>query len=315
MKYALKYFSTSKKMAEADEIIIKYNEPAPLDHLIWFATEKCKPEQRLVIDFDFVTILLIDEIAGRTYNEEERQERLKNEIEKFVALKEQHSNIAIRIDISYNEMLETLVQAFKDNKISFFFNYNPNTIAEVRALVNYGVSDIYITNYLGFSITEIANKIVPAGVNIRMYPNVSQVPRLCSVINSEEDIKTFFIRPEDIDVYEEYVDIIEFYGTLDKQDVLMDIYKDGYWMGNLNELILDFKEDINCMNLMPDFGFYRLACGHRCDLGKCNYCDISKSLAAELKAKDIYIKKERKDRTNEYNANEESSFNDGAEAI
>jgi hypothetical protein len=154
------------------------------------------------------------------------------------------------------------------------------------------------------------------GVNIRMYPNVAQAPTICEAFSPEgEDIKKFFIRPEDLDQYEDYVDVIEFFGPLDKQDVLMDIYKDGYWMGGLDELIIGFKDKINCMNLMPDFGFYRLACGHRCDLEKCNYCDISKSLAAELKAKDIYIKKERKDRTNEYNANEESSFNDGAEAI
>lgn len=314
MKYALKYFSTSKKMAEADEIIIKYNEPAPLDHLIWFATEKCKPEQRLVIDFDFVTILLIDEIAGKIYNEEEKQERFKNEIEKIIALKEQHSNIAIRIDISYNEMFSTLVQAFKDNKITFFLNYLPQTIAEVDALVKYGVSDVYIANYLGFNLTDIRR--IAENVNIRVYPNVAQNPPICDLIDeSDNSIKAFFIRPEDLEVYEDYVDIIEFYGAIDKQDVLMDIYKDGYWMGSLNELILDFKEDINCMNLMPDFGFYRLACGHRCDLEKCNYCDISKSLAAELKSKNIYIKKERKDRTNEYNTNEESSFNDGAETI
>jgi len=301
-------------MAEADEIIIKYNEPAPLDHLIWFATEKCKPEQRLVIDFDFVTILLIDEIAGRTYNEEEKQKRFENEIEKFVALKEQHSNIAIKIYLTFNKIMSDFIQSLKVNKIAFFLNDLPRTIAEVDALVKYGVSDIYIANYLGFNLTDIRR--IAENVNIRVYPNVAQNSPICDLVDElDNSIKTFFIRPEDLEVYEDYVDIIEFYGAIDKQDVLMNIYKDGYWMGNLNELILDFKEDINCMNLMPDFGFYRLACGHRCDLGKCNYCDISKSLAAELKAKDIYIKKERKDRTNEYNANEESSFNDGAEAI
>ena len=315
MKYALKYFSTSKKMAEADEIIIKYDEPAPLDHLIWFATEKCRPEQRLVIDFDIASIIIASESAENTiYDDSKKQECLEVELNKFIALKEKHSNIAIKMYSIFGKNITNFVQSLKDNKISFFLNFLPKTIAEVIALVKYGVSDIYIANYLGFNLTEIRK--ITEGVNIRVYPNVAQNPPVCDLVDEPDNsIKTFFIRPEDLEVYEDYVDIIEFYGAIDKQDVLMDIYKDGYWMGNLNELILDFKENINCMNLMPDFGFYRLGCEHRCDLEKCNYCDISKSLAAELKAKDIYIKKERKDRTNEYNANEESSFNDGAETI
>jgi hypothetical protein len=302
-------------MAEAAEIIIKYNEPAPIDHLIWFATEKCKPEQRLVIDFDFADIIIANEITSNTiYNDNQKQECLETELNKIIALKEQHSNIAIKMYLISGKIMSDFIQSLKDNKIAFFLNYLPQTIAEVVALVKYGVSDIYITNYLGFNLTDI--KKIAENVNIRVYPNVAQNPPIYDLTGkSNDNLKAFFIRPEDLELYGDYVDIVEFYGAVDKQDVLMDIYKDGYWMGNLNELILDFKEDINCMNLMPDFGFYRLACGHRCDLGKCNYCDISKSLAAELKAKDIYIKKERKDRTNEYNANEESSFNDGAEAI
>ena len=316
MKYALKYFSTSKKLAEVDEIIIKYDETTPLDHLTWFATEKCKPEQRLVINFDITDVLVdySDKNGDSTFLEK-AEEYLAEEVEKIKVVKEQHPNIAIKLETTFGKVVYDFVKMLKDNEIPFFLRYYPRTIAEIKALVDYGVSDIYITEYLAFYMTEIADKVVPEEVNIRVYPNVSQIPSLCSLTESEEDIKSFFIRPEDLDVYEDYVDIIEFYGSIDKQDVLMDIYKDGYWMGNLNELILNFKEDINCMNLMPDFGFYRLACGHRCDLGRCNYCDISKSLAGELRNKDIYIKKTGKKKRDEYNANEESGFDEGAEAI
>ena len=303
-------------MAEADEIIIGYYEIAPLDHLIWFATEKCKPEQRLVINFDMATILVNHKDKNETDVFESEQEYILEEAKKFVALKEYHSNIAVKLETVFGgKTVDSFIKILRDNDVPFFLGLSPKNIAEVKALIEYGVSDIYITEYLGFNMTDLVNKVIPADINVRVYPNVSQVPHLCTLVETTDDIKTFFIRPEDLELYEGYIDIIEFYGAVDKQDILMDIYKDGYWMGNLNELILDFKEDINCMNLMPDFGFYRLACGHRCDLEKCNYCDISKSLAAELRVKDIYIKKERKDRTNEYNANEESSFNDGAEAI
>jgi hypothetical protein len=317
LKYALKYFSTSKKLAEADEIIIQYIESVPLDHLIWFATEKCKPEQRLVIDID-VTAVIVEEAEKRDKelfeSDENQNEFFLEEISKFADTMKKHPNLAIKVSPTFSKTVSNFVAQLKVFEIPFFYSIQPNCIGEVKTLLAQGVSDIYITEYLAFHLTEIRQ--MAEGVNIRIYPNVAQAPAICEAFSPEgEDIKKFFIRPEDLDQYEDYVDVIEFFGPLDKQDVLMDIYKDGYWMGGLDELIMGFRDEINCMNLMPDFGFYRLACGHRCDLEKCNYCDISKSLAAELKEKNIYIKKERKDRTNEYNANEESSFNVGAESI
>ena len=99
MKYALKYFSTSKKMAEADEIIIKYVEPVPLDHLIWFATEKCKPEQRLIIDID-VTAVIVEEAEKRNKelfeSDENKNEFFLKEISKFADTMKKHPNLAIR---------------------------------------------------------------------------------------------------------------------------------------------------------------------------------------------------------------------------
>ena len=318
MKYALKYFSTTKKMAEADEIIIKYTESAPLDHLIWFATEKCKPEQRLIIDID-VMLLIVNEEEKRNVklffnSDEEQNEFFLEEISKFADVMKKHPNLAIKVSPTFGKTADHFVAQLKVFEIPFFYDVQPSCIGEVKTLLDRGVSDIYITEYLAFHITEI--KRIAEDVNIRIYPNVAQAPVICDAFSPEsEDIKKFFIRPEDLDKYEDYVDVIEFFGPLDKQDVLMDIYKDGYWMGELDELIIGFRDKINCMNLMPDFGFYRLACGHRCDVGKCNYCNISKSLAAELLEKGIYIKKEGKKRRDEYRANEKLMYDEPAEAI
>lgn len=317
MKYALKYFSTSKKMAEADEIIIKYTESAPLDHLIWFATEKCLPDQRLVIEID-VTALMINEEEKRDIklfsSDEEQNEFFLEEVSKFADVMKKHQNLAIKISPTFGKSVRAFVAHLKVFEIPFFYTIHPTCLGEVAALLDQGVSDIYVTDFLAFYMPEI--KKLAKDTNIRVYPNIAQSPVMYEAFMSKEhDIKKFFIRPEDIEQYEDYVDIIEFFGPLDKQDVLMDIYKDGYWMGGLDELIIGFKDEINCMNLMPDFGFYRLACGHRCDAGKCNYCNISKSLAGELLEKDIYIKKEGNKRRDEYRANEESVYDESAETV
>ena len=145
MKYALKYFSTSKKMAEADEIIIGYYEIAPLDHLIWFATEKCKPEQRLVINFDMATILVNYKDKNGVDAFESQQEYILEEAKKFVALKEYHSNIAIKLETTFGKSVDSFIKILKDNDVPFFFGRSPKNIAEVNALIEYGVSDIYIT--------------------------------------------------------------------------------------------------------------------------------------------------------------------------
>ena len=315
MKYALKYFSTSKKLAEADEIIITYNQKS--ENLGWFIETYCQQNQRLVIDYNLNkvirSILKETEYGNVNLTEDEILELINCEVNKIAEVNEKYKNdIVVKLINPAYKYYDIFASLLKEKEIPLFFDISPNSFSEVNTLIRMGVSDIYICNELAFQITEVSKLIHAANINIRVHPNVAQLSGLNSLIE-QESLKQFFIRPEDLELYGEYVDIVEFFGTIDKQDVLMDIYKDGYWMGDLNELIIGFNESINCMNLMPDFGFYRLACGHRCDLGKCNYCDISKSLAKELKNKDIYIKKEKK--KYEYKADENDTYNGYPEAI
>lgn len=316
MKYALKYFSTSKKLAEADEIIITYNQKS--ENLGWFIETYCQQNQRLIIDYDLIEVTksIVKEKNDENFipiTEDEVLKIIESEVNKIAKINKKYENgIAVKLlNPAYN-YYDSFVSLLREKEVPFFFFYCPNSFSEVNTLIKMGVSDIYICNELAFQITELSKLIHAANINIRVHPNVAQLSGLNSLIE-QESLKQFFIRPEDIELYGEYVDIVEFFGSIDKQDVLMDIYKDGYWMGDLNELIIGFDESINCMNLMPDFGFYRLACGHRCDLGKCSYCDISKSLAKELKDKNIYIKKEKK--KYEYRTDENDTYNEHAETI
>ena len=53
-----------------------------------------------------------------------------------------------------------------------------------------------------------------------------------------------WIRPEDVKVYEEWIDVLEFITTDLKQEAtLLNIYKDnGYWPGNLNLLFTNLTK-------------------------------------------------------------------------
>ena len=322
LKFAIRYFSTSKRMKDADEIIIEYKEHS--DNLMWFATEICKPEQRLVVNWVSEDWALHE--FTKAANEKKDLEGedavledneiiaiIEKEVQMFAEVAKEHKYFAVKVNTNWLYNIKEIINILNDNDVPFFFDTVFTNFRSMITALNLGVSDVYVGEELGFSITEVKRIVDEYNAEIRVYPNVAQMDRLTQMFDSENCIKSFFIRPEDTDLYSKYVDTFEFFSEVDKQDVLYDIYSDGYWMGGIDELITGFPKHINNMNLMPDFGFYRLACNQRCAIGKCKYCDISESLAAELKAKDIYIKKEKK--KHEYNANENSITNEPAESI
>ena len=285
MKYALKYFSTSKKLFIADEIIIKYNKysPALLDFV------KDHINQRVIAIYKY------------TGNEE------KSNVELFIEAKKINPNFTVMLTIDSSDYMLDLL---RENDINFFFEEYATSLEELNFFIKQNSTDIYIAQDLCFNLKEVSEYCHKNNVSIRVNPNVAE----SNLYNYSNGIKDFFIRPDDLDSYEKYIDVIEFWGPLDKQDVLYDIYRDGRWQGLLSDLILGFneKEEVNCMNLMPDFGHYRTNCKHRCMIDKCNYCDISLSLAEVLAEKDIYITREKK--KYEYNANKEPMRNEFPES-
>lgn len=291
----MKFFSTSKKLYEFDEIIIKYDHfTLALDDFI-----KYHKNQRIIIDL--LDPQSIDE--GSRFNEN---------LELFKQVNEKWTNITIRLNLA-EDILR--VDQFKDAGLPFFINIRVDNLDTLRYLVDIGVSDVYIVNELGFNLKKVSEFCHNNGVNVRVFPNVAQSKTYEYTL---DPLTKFFIRPDDILTYEEYVDTIEFFGGLASQDVLYDIYNDGRWQGDLNELILDLSKEINCMNLLPDFGKHRTCCEKRCALDKCNYCMIANSFAKELEKKDIYVtkgKNEKKEKNYEYRIDEESMLNDTAESL
>lgn len=155
------------------------------------------------------------------------------------------------------------------------------------------VTDIYIINELGFSLDKLAIAAHKLGVKLRVYPNVAQT----SAFNEMPALKKFFIRPEDIDLYSDYIDTCEFYNSDKKLETYYKIYKeDKKWFGKLNEIIIDFNSEIDNKYIIPRFAEKRIRCNKSCIKGGyCHRCDRIEELSHTLEQSKLIIKVDNKD--------------------
>jgi hypothetical protein len=109
-------------------------------------------------------------------------------------------------------------------------------------------------------------------------------------------MSSFFIRPEDLKYYENYIDIIEFFGPLDRQDVLFKIYTDRKWLGDLGVLIIGLEESLKNTVFLECFGAVRSGCEKRCSYSKsCNICN--RFLSIDKTIEEVFKNEHKSDET------------------
>jgi len=198
-------------------------------------------------------------------------------------IKESPYNIAIRLP-GLNDLCNKIKEEHPECKI--FFNDYITDWDKLYKYLDFGVSDIYITETMGFALQYIGPIVHEKGTQVRVFPNVTQ-----SIHTEMDDIKKFWIRPEDIEIYEPFVDVYEFWGDPKKIATYFDIYsKDKKWAGNLKEIIIGMKQDINSNCILPRFGERRVRCEKTClKGGPCNLCDTIFELSKNLEDNDFRI--------------------------
>ena len=197
------------------------------------------------------------------------------------------------IYLKLNESYIQKVTAFKEKGIRFFFSLQSDNWDSFNSLVNIGVSDIYIANELGFSLLTISKILKNKNIHIRVIVNIAQAR---DPFESTEPIKAFFIRPEDIDDYETYIDTIEFFADNQVQyEVLYETYAyNKNWDGNLQEIIIGLRIPIDSRTIIPEFGLYRGNCEKRCFRGSnCAICNRVVELSETMASRDIMFAKNR----------------------
>jgi hypothetical protein len=189
----------------------------------------------------------------------------------FLALKKDYPNInfALRF-MDYNKDMEAIYGCCLENKIPFFFRTYVQDLDTFHGLINMGVSDVYIVEEMGFILDTLGPIAHSKNVSIRVFANVCQT----SWKYNKNSLKSFFIRPEDIPIYDSYVDVVEFFGSYDKQETMFRIYSiNKKWYGNLQEIIQGLEEPLDSRYLPNIWAVARLSCEKRCLKGSpCSIC-------------------------------------------
>lgn len=173
----------------------------------------------------------------------------------------------------------------KDNNIRFYFKHYITSYYELRTAIALGAEYIIPGAPLFFEM----NRLKYFKVKLRAIPNLAYFDGYMR----KNGVVGTWIRPEDLALYENYIDTIEFYAeTKEKEKLLLDIYCDKKeWLGTLNDLVHNF--DYKGFNNMFDqeVAKRRLNCGQRCQKNNsCHSCFWALELADPEKIKP-YLKK------------------------
>ena len=215
------------------------------------------------------------------------------DIEIFSALKEKFPNNEIIICLPlYNETTE---QQLNEKNIPHYYNEFVTDWDRFQGFLHLNVTDIFVAEDLMFNAKLLSLNAKKYGKSLRSYCNICE-----SSWDKTSSLKTFFIRPNDIDLYKDYIDTFEFY--IDefspvRLNALYEIYtKDKQWFGKLNEIIVGYEGEEDNRFIIPLFGEKRLNCGKRCMKGlepSCHICERVIELGETLKNTDMLIKMER----------------------
>ena len=196
-------------------------------------------------------------------------------------------NVKIRLPEWNEEYFKELKKQYPESLV-YFKTYMNNWDSLYRYL-DLGVSDVYITEQLGFELDKVSTLVHEKNAQVRVFPNVAQ----CGY-KDLDDIYKFWIRPEDVEDYEPYIDVFEFFGEEKKQELYYSIYaNDKKWMGDLAEIIIDLNGPIDSTCLVPRFCKKRIICGRKCMKGDpCRMCHHILDLAQSLGKTDLRIVRE-----------------------
>ena len=192
----------------------------------------------------------------------------------------EYNNWTLQIPLSYlkrdGELDKNKFDAIKDCCNRYMFTDLIGNWEVLQFILSLEPSEVYLTNILAFSLEDA--KKVCKDVGIRLYANWAQ-----SAWDDIPAINKFFIRPEDISFYEEFVSGIEFQGSYTIQEVCFKVYTRQYWYGNLSELIIGLGDDLDSRRLPEYFGLLRTNCKKRCITGSnCSACRTMKEFMKTL---------------------------------
>ena len=210
------------------------------------------------------------------------------DMEDFKMIYEVYKNIVFRIH-------EALMGEFKEAGLPFFINHAEMCAETFDELISYcslGITDVYITGELGFSLDRVKKIADKNEVKIRAFPNITQYSG--TVYSNKEvldPLTSFWIRPGDLYLYEDYIDTIEFMCDKELQQTYYEMYftNIGY-IGNLS-IAIEGMVDLGNTLLPKEFTEFRLNCRKRCRFDECHKCHKFEALAKLIGENGLEVEK------------------------
>lgn len=155
----------------------------------------------------------------------------------------------------------------KKENIKFYWNFPVNTFYDLKALKRLGAEYALIESPIFHDMAAAAE----IGIKLRVVPNVAYY----AFIPREDGVCGSWIRPEDLCLYESFIDVIEFEDCdLKKEQALYRIYfEQKAWPGDLGMIITNLNyPGVNRM-IPQELTAKRMTCGQRCQSGShCRLC-------------------------------------------
>ena len=189
---------------------------------------------------------------------------------------------------SYDKQIEKILN---EQNLPHYYNERITDWDKFQGFLHLNVTDIFIGENLAFNVKILKLNAEKYKKSLRCFCNLCE-----SSWEYTPSLKTFFIRPEDLNLYENYIDTFEFYtnaASVAALNIWYEIYtKDKKWTGKLDEIIMGYKGEEDNTFIVSNFGEKRLNCNKKCMQGiepTCHICDRIIDLSKTLKERNIIV--------------------------
>lgn len=195
-------------------------------------------------------------------------------IDKLHSLQQEHENIYY--DFYILSDLVTYSKTFGRTPTHIMFHQPATTWGLIQILMYYNVSDITIDEPLTFNMPEIAANVRANGINIRIRPNIAK-NRYEQEMESDSGIRHFWVLPQHLNFYEEYVDVLDLIdNNSERETAVVNTYLSNKpYEASLSLLVEGIEKDVGASFIDDRFVIRRLNCGQTCmkNTNYCHYCD------------------------------------------
>lgn len=279
MKYAVQYDKNFRYLNKVDEIVFHPTDLESFTEMAKFIKENISKDKVIIIDIFYLSnSYFLDKI--------------------FPVLSQLNKDYVLKVQVPFKswsnysiEDYEDIISKLKEENILFMFSQIITSKEKLKHLCYSYPSDIYIGGNLLHELRDVKYLLSQYGINIRVFPNDNEFTAIDSDDWEEVD---GWIRPEDTDIYAEYIDVFEFTDT-ENASIYYDVYQSKKWQGKLNDILLyPTGPDIFSEFLPNDFGRLRANCHKNCAYKQCRYCQQAYALAKSMAELDF----SKKDKSN-----------------